>query len=351
MDVPKSIEEMFSNLSEKNPNEIVAQIRKDLNHLIKKCILTIKDRPKDIRTIDRRGTHLFQPLLPFLMEHQFNVSALKLESLSDVAIIKKLYDAPEPNELIIAVDAINKGEEIEKVIEVLESLNKKVVKVVGYVIRKDTLNRLEANHPDTEFCFVVVAINDDDYNLVHQKLTAYYHSRLTPLDTDHIYEECEIGCKDKDELKEIIRESFLKIFDNEIDVVESEEVLFVDEKTNFKYSLELEYVTDIFRDLFLSDQEKRILDFERVQLRVRAKHKGSFYKLSSMAFCSPYILDVNDLQRLCPDETCDKNIPKDLVPNVCCRCLEQNFSSKLLERFKDKFTLVSKSRGYTVYWY
>lgn len=350
--VPRTIEEMFSGLLKENASKVVAEVKKDLSDLIKNCLLESQNTASDLCTVDRRGTHIFQPFFPTLIENGFKLSSLGLRSLSEIAVIRTDEgDLPLSRELIIAVDAINRGNEINKALEYLSGLDNKVVKIIGYVIRKETKDDLKKKHPGIELCFAIEAEDDTAYYSAHDRLTTFYHSRLVPLDSEHTYGECDVKCSKK-RAEELIREAFLRVFKASTEVIESEEKLHADSSIS-KYSIEL-IDTRAFENEILPGL-KRFITFERVQVRVKMRYKAPFHKLNIMVFCSPHILDMEALSSFCKEKNFmskECNVPPEgLKPNICCSCLEGYYSSMLLKYFKDEFLSLGGNKDIDIIWY
>lgn len=350
--IPRTIEEIFSGLLKENASEVVAEVKKDLSNLIKNCLLGRQNTASDLCTVDRRGTHIFQPFFPTLIENGFKLSSLGLRSLSEIAVIRTEEDnLPLSKELTIAVDAINRGNEINKALEYLSGLDNKVVKIIGYVIRKETKDDLKKKYPDIELCFAIEAQDDETYYSAHDRLTTFYHSRLVPLDSEHIYGECDVKCSKK-RVEKLIREAFLRVFKVSTEVIESEEKLHVNSSIS-KYSVEL-IDTRAFENEILPDL-KELIAFERVQMRVKMRYKPPFHKLNIMVFCSPHILDMATLSSSCKGKNFmnkECNIPpEDLKPDICCSCLELYYSSMLLENFRDEFLSLGENKDIDIIWY
>ncbi len=351
--IPTSIEEIFEDILKKDPNLIVTKIKGELNKLIEDCVLE-NSSSNEIYTIGRSGLHLFETFFSVLMEHGFNVGVFRTFRLMQIQIIKG-EEIKENENILLLVDAINKGDEIEKVIDTLGQ--SRINKIVGYIIRENTKEKLKEKYPNIDFCFFHIAQDKKEYVGKHNELTTFFHSKLTPLDSEHHYKKLMINTNETDKVKYLVKEALKNTIGvASKDIIESTEKLHFNPKNNIKYSLELEN-RETIKGLYISNDIKGCVETDRLQVRIRGRAKHSSFEFSLLPLCIPEILDPSNLSKICIDlgidcgvsKLSDENPEKKIKVCFCSDCLEKILSKRFSEALIEQLKMVCKDEGFNVH--
>lgn len=250
-------------------------------------------------------------------------------------------------------DAIGNGDEVKKVIKILNDSGVSVFKVCGYLAKKRAIKELEELYKDQKitFKFINETEDNDTYNKALWRLTPVYHSRIEPIDTEHPYYIYSFVPKiEKDATKNILTCVLKELFGDEF-LLNDDALLGGDNVMGC--TAECNSFSSLLRRL-TPKQLKKHLQIERMQYRFRLDDSKS--QLRVMAFCSVDV-DVNKFHNNGAD--CNeflsrifcKKFEGDIAPQeiLCPHCIDTNLSINLLKKFDRKIKYCADSEGYRVF--
>lgn len=157
----------------------------------------------NILVIGRKGLNLFQPYITAINQtnNLQEIYTIRLFSHTKHPMIRpvgprghsdhrpinkkeSIKDGCSSSQYILLTDAINTGDEIQKVMNTIEP--ESISKICGYLANKDKLSELQKNYPNIQFSFIKIE-NEDEYTLEQDRLQHISQSRLIPTDGEHPY--------------------------------------------------------------------------------------------------------------------------------------------------------------------
>ncbi len=327
--------------------EVTAEAEEELSNLVYNEILS--SSPTDIYAIDKKGIILFHPFINSIIE-KHHLATINLYKNSPIIRIKEVA-SENMNKSILLTDAIGKGQEVKTIARILKKSHIPLFKVCGYIVKKESLEKLQKQFPQIKFKFIHQAENDEAYKDALWRLTPVYHSRIEPLDTDHPFNLYLFTCKiENNTMKNIIYSACSELFGQNLFAHDD------DLRSNYimGYTIECANPEYLKRDLIFKKQ-KEYIQVERLQLRTRFDMVKS--QLRIMAFCEVN-LDINHFysdevqcNKLLPKEYCHtfkghKSMDIESYTIICPHCLDTNISIKVLDKIadiiKDSVKLVNK---------
>ena len=197
LNVPKNIQEYIGDLYNKKPEEVISEIRVDLESFIDKIMMYDLH---DLYLVGRKSRHLFHPLISSrLVEKSSGIHFLKVRGgiKNDTTVC--LIDSPGdvPPEIYLLADSIDEGKEKEELVTILrEQCNCKVIKIFCYVANQQGIDYLVSKKVFTEDQIVAFhTIPNLEYRQFNNRLEMYYQSRIEPMDVDHVFKMCSFATK------------------------------------------------------------------------------------------------------------------------------------------------------------
>lgn len=157
----------------------------------------------NILVIGRKGLNLFQPYITAINQtnNLQDIYTIRLFSHTKHPMIRPvgpqrhsdhrpinekepIKDGRSSLPYILLTDAINTGDEIQKVMNTIKPED--ISKICGYLANKDSLSDLKKKYPRIQFSFIKI-VNKDEYYLEQDRLQPISQSRLIPTDGEHPY--------------------------------------------------------------------------------------------------------------------------------------------------------------------
>jgi HD superfamily phosphohydrolase YqeK len=360
---PKNIKEYIGDLHSKKPEEVISEIRVDLESFIDKIM---ECNLHDLYLVGRKSRHLFHPLISSrLVEKSSGIHFLNVRGGIKNGTTVCLIDSPGgvPSEICLLADSIDEGKEKEEIVNILrKQCGCNVTKIFCYVANQQGINYLISKNIFTEDQIIAFhTIPNSEYRHFNNRLEMYYQSRIEPMDVDHVFKVCSFATK-------ISNENLFRLFKNATKTVLGcsidgfSEAKEIDEQ-NVEYNILFvpstikNYNFDCFdfsscRLFCRAEMSKNFTStaVEYVQIRLKAELKETETTLCLMVLCPPdpasFSIDtiktsncmnttgcpvqrsVYDRSELSQDET---------MMIVCPQCIEKQLSDIILESVMKEF--------------
>lgn len=294
-----------------------------------------------IITIDRKGTSIYTRFWQRLLQSKGKIPghiSLK-KSIQGVFYIRSNYEIKTENlknkKVGIVVDAINKGDEIQEIIEVLTNVGASVEIVYAYISKKSTIQKRKKEKILFKSCHEG---DEEEYSRFRKNITIFNSSSTEPLDTDHVFASYKIIPEiDLVTLKSML-ENFSKELKLEGDITEND--LIGELSGNQLITLDVLEPPPSNLPKFPPSLQDYIKTFERLQIRCWVdNHQRGVTKLTLMIFTPPENLNVKKIHD--DDFPCQKILKcnfqnknkLDFNFSLCPMCFENYISGKVLEKF------------------
>ncbi|MDR1993947.1 MAG: hypothetical protein LBQ98_10750 [Nitrososphaerota archaeon] len=187
---PKNIKEYLGNLAQDKPEKVISEIQVDLETFIDKII---KEDLQDLYIVGRKARHLFHQSISRLIEKSQGIHFINVRK---DGIIEPLGDKVH-QEIALLTDSINKGDEIEKIVNILKNhYGCKVNKIFCYVANTQGIDNLLSKKIVTnEQVIVLHKVSHSEYEQISKRLGVYYQSRIEPMDVEHVFERHSFSIK------------------------------------------------------------------------------------------------------------------------------------------------------------
>lgn len=333
---------VFSGAFDINPLDATTKIHSEMHKLVEDELL--HEERTFVYIVERRGSNLFRPFIDHIAKFH-EIGTIRLYSDKSFAHIKEEVINTGKG-CIILTDAIRTGDEISKIINILNKRNIMVPKVCGYLSNKETIEKLKIKYEMTKFEFIHEVEDYEHYKDYYGKLVRIHHSRLEPLDSEHPYYLYQTGSENEREKIETI----ISYVCGKANYYREKELLS-DDIIGYTAEFDGAYALKV-----LSFKKNGFFDIERLQLRFRFDRSKSSLRI--MAFCC--VCDFNLEKITAIDEYVKRTLPNfemyceflDDVPSksevICPLCLDVNLSLSILEKFDHKIKRVSIREGLEV---
>lgn len=192
-----NLQTVFPSAFEMDPEETANGIEKNLQNLVSNHILT--EEPTKVFVSGRKGVNLFHPFFNKILE-KHSLVPVSLYKISPIVIMKEFFNGTDKS--ILLIDKIEK-EEAKNIRKLLIKSNISIFKVCGYLAKKEDINELRKQFPDTFFNFRY-EVDDNTYNEVNSKLISVYQSRITLNPSVN-----KISAEWEEDISELIRKEIL----------------------------------------------------------------------------------------------------------------------------------------------
>ena len=213
-----------------------------------------------------------------------------------------------------------------------------IKKVCGFLAKEETLKNLKMKFPEVEFCFAVIAKNDEEYAKEHWKLSATYHNRWEPIDEEHPYVVRKLNpVSDLEKVKEQMVAAIRSFYDGELNIGDNRYV----SGTKVGFSIEL-----LEPDIILKKLKKidlNLFNIEKMTFRFKLTPEGCEIRINSinMVELTPSKLHrlhqmvfgkcgFHDMPQLCDGANFFQRRRKTLLDTTCTLCIDMHISRYLI---------------------
>ncbi|MCL2135815.1 MAG: hypothetical protein FWH37_09800 [Candidatus Bathyarchaeota archaeon] len=141
----------------------------------------------------RKARHLFHQSISRLIEKSQGIHFINVRK---DGIIEPLGNTVH-QKITLLTDSINKGDEIEKIVNILKNHYKcKVNKIFCYVANTQGVDNLLSKKIVTnEQIIALHRVSHSEYEQISKRLGVYYQSRIEPMDVEHVFERHSFSTK------------------------------------------------------------------------------------------------------------------------------------------------------------
>lgn len=188
---PLNIDEMYPTLNDAaQSSDFALKLIYDANLFINDP--TLFENVDVVITSDRQARHLFANSIRELENLGITHANLKQFSHrlppSEIQFKKQPCELSIPNRrIMILVDAINRGEEINNIVEFVKQNDGVLKSIYAHLINKDTFEKLQ-NEPNFKDILIKGKhiVPSDEYATIHETFIAFNHSLKDPSDSEHL---------------------------------------------------------------------------------------------------------------------------------------------------------------------
>lgn len=233
-------------------------------------------------TSDRQARHLFANSISEL--EKFGITTINLKQIShklpssEISSKKQTREFSIPNrKIMILVDAINHGKEINDIVEFVKQNNGDLKSIYAYLINKDTLETLQ-NKPYFKNILIKGKhiVQRDEYSTIHEKFIAFNHSLKNPTDSEHLYAEYLLTSRiTKEDTNKMI--VYIKNrLSEKTPFYSYENRLAVDSNLHRRFTIEMKDTLSI-KSIGIDEKFAKSISLERLQIRININNKAQMH--------------------------------------------------------------------------
>jgi hypothetical protein len=322
-DLPKNFDEYKESFGGSSPEEIVQQVRINVEKFVERRIDT--DPNQTLLIVGRKARLLFHPHLDRLVYKGYSPAFIR--RLNGASWVTGVIS----NNVSLLADCINTGAEMEYVVGKLQIKGYTVDKIYCYALNKGALDNFKTNGFINDIPIIAEHTLEAGDRNFSKRVQVYYQSLVEPLDSDHAHDVYTVSTYlTQKEVQRIIEAAIKRTFGmNDLGFVDNPNnvILFLPKNVE---NLILELPIDKLdtNKTTLNPTAKDLLDQLRIDFphfRLKIRHEESKTKFSIMA-CFP----IGPLDSVVKKEDCDVCGTKQCYLNLVSSDLSLSDSVMLL---------------------